>query len=140
MRNRSKIRPNFWDGPSIWEWHHLGASPSFWDWLGLSTLDGWWHEGYDGLNGWAIAPSAEGADPDAADAEQLYSLLEEEVVPAFFDRDERGVPPRYVAKMKHALHASGSRFTSRSMVQTYVRRSYAPALRGDDTGDDAPTA
>lgn len=106
----------------------------------LSTLDGWWHEAYDGLNGWAIAPSAEDADPDAADAEQLYSLLEEEVVPAYFDRDDRGVPPRWVAKMKHALHSAGARFTSRTMVQTYVRRYYAPALRGDDVGDDAPTA
>ena len=106
----------------------------------LSTLDGWWHEGYDGLNGWAIAPADEDVDADASDAEQFYSLLEEEVVPAFFDRDERGVPPRYVAKMKHALHTAGARFTSRTMVQTYVRRYYVPALRGEDAGDDAPTA
>lgn len=106
----------------------------------LSTLDGWWHEGYDGFNGWAIGPAAEGEDADAADAERLYGLLEEEVVPTFFDRDEHGVPRRWVAKMKHALHATGARFTARRMVQQYVRHYYAPALRGQTRGDDEPTA
>ena len=108
----------------------------------LSTLDGWWHEGYDGLNGWAIGPVDEDADADAdaADGEQLYRLLEEEVVPAYFDRDDRGVPVRWVAKMKHALHAAGARFTSRGMVQAYVRQYYVPALRGETSGDGAPTA
>ena len=106
----------------------------------LSTLDGWWHEGYDGLNGWAISPVDEEKDADAADAEQLYRLLEEEVVPAYFDRDADGVPLRWTQKMKHALHAAGARFTSRRMVQQYARQYYVPALRGETSGDDAPTA
>jgi starch phosphorylase len=109
----------------------------------LSTLDGWWHEGYDGLNGWALPPVNEEMDAgaaDAADAEQLYRLLEKEVVPAYFDRDDRGVPLRWTQKMKHALHVAGARFTSRRMVQQYTRQYYAPALRGESSGDDAPSA
>ena len=105
----------------------------------LSTLDGWWLEGYDGLNGWAISPTEEDEDADAADAEQMYRLLEEEVVPAYFDRDADGVPTRWTQKMKHALHTAGARFTSRRMVQQYVRQSYVPALRGEMPGDDAPS-
>ena len=105
----------------------------------LSTLDGWWHEGYNGLNGWAIAPT-DGDAADAADAEQLYGLIEKEIVPAYFERNEHGVPERWVSKMKNALYTAGERFTSRRMVQQYVRQYYVPALRGETSGDDAPTA
>lgn len=105
----------------------------------LSTLDGWWHEGYDGLNGWAISAADEDQDADASDAEQLYRLLEEEVVPAYFDVSSHGVPMRWTQKMKHALHATGARFTARRMLQQYVRQYYVPALRGERTVDDAPT-
>ncbi len=106
----------------------------------LSTLDGWWFEGYDGLNGWAIKPPPEGADPDEWDAEQFYALLENEVVPLFHDRDAHGVPHGWVAKMKHALKTVGERFTARRMVQQYVKTSYVPALRGQVEGDDPPSA
>jgi len=106
----------------------------------LSTLDGWWFEAYDGLNGWAIKPAPEGTDGDEWDAEQLYTLLEDEIVPLFYDRDARGVPVGWAAKMKHALKTVGERFTARRMVQQYVQQFYAPALRGDATGDDPPTA
>jgi starch phosphorylase len=106
----------------------------------LSTLDGWWFEAYDGLNGWAIKPVPEGSDGDEWDAEQLYTLLEDEIVPLFYDRDSRGVPTGWVAKMKHALKTVGERFTARRMVQQYVQSYYVPALRGDAAGDDPPTA
>ena len=106
----------------------------------LSTLDGWWFEAFDGLNGWAIKPAPEGGDGDEWDAEQLYTLLEDEIVPLFYDRDARGVPVGWVAKMKHALRTAGERFTARRMVQQYVQGYYAPALRGDATGDEPPTA
>ena len=106
----------------------------------LSTLDGWWFEAFDGLNGWAIKPAPEGGDGDEWDAEQLYTLLEDEIVPLFYDRDARGVPVGWVAKMKHALRTVGERFTARLMVQQYVQGYYAPALRGDVTGDEPPTA
>ena len=106
----------------------------------LSTLDGWWFEAYDGLNGWAIKPPPEGGDGDDWDAEQLYSLLEDEVVPLFYDRDPHGVPCGWVDKMKHALRTAGERFTARRMVQGYVSTYYAPGLRGDGPADDPPSA
>ena len=106
----------------------------------LSTLDGWWFEAYDGLNGWAIKPAPEGGEGDDWDAEQLYSLLEDEVVPLFYDRDQHGVPQGWVDKMKHALRTVGERFTARRMVQQYVKTYYAPALRAEAFVDDPPGA
>jgi starch phosphorylase len=110
----------------------------------LSTLDGWWSEGYDGLNGWAIPAPPAGAgteDVDAADARALYELLEAQVVPLFYDRDAQGVPRGWVEKMKHALRTAGARFTAQRMVRQYLLEYYAPALRGESaTPDDPPTA
>ena len=106
----------------------------------LSTLDGWWHEAYEGLNGWAIPPASTRATPDEWDAERLYRLLEEQVVPAFYTRDDSGVPTAWVQKMKHALRVAGQQFTARRMVMEYVRQSYGAAMRGDGTPDDPPTA
>src|SRR6266481_3452495 len=106
----------------------------------LSTLDGWWAEGYDGPNGWAIPPAPTGQDGDAADAEQLYRLLENEVVPLFYDRDAQGVPRGWVEKMRHALRTAGARFTAQRMVRDYVTEYYLPAMRGEQPADDPPTA
>jgi starch phosphorylase len=106
----------------------------------LGTLDGWWAEGYDGGNGWAIPAAPEGVDADAADAEHLYRLLEEAVVPLFYARDARDVPLGWVEKMKHALRVAGQRFTARRMVRQYVTECYAPTIKGQLPGDDPPTA
>ena len=106
----------------------------------LSTLDGWWHEAYEGLNGWAIPPGSTRATPDEWDAERLYRLLEEQVVPAFYTRDDRGIPTGWVQKMKHALRVAGQQFTARRMLMEYVQLSYAPAMRGDGGPDDPPAA
>src|SRR6266566_5143881 len=106
----------------------------------LSTLDGWWAEGYDGPNGWAIPPAPAGQDADAADAEQLYRLLEDEVVPLFHDRDAQGVPRGWVEKMRHALRTAGARFTAQRMMREYVTEYYLPAMRGEQPADDPPTA
>ena len=106
----------------------------------LSTLDGWWHEAYEGLNGWAIPPASTRATPDEWDAERLYRLLEEQVVPSFYTRDEQGIPGGWVQKMKHALRVAGQQFNARRMVTEYVRQSYAAAMRGDGGPDDPPTA
>lgn len=106
----------------------------------LSTLDGWWQEGYEGLNGWAIPPSATRATPDEWDAERLYRLLEEQVVPAFYARDDRGIPTGWVQKMKHAMRVAGQQFTARRMLEEYVRKSYDPAMRGNGAPDDPPVA
>ena len=81
-----------------------------------------------------------GQDVDAADAEQLYRLLETEVVPRFYERDAGGVPRRWVETMKHALRAAGARFTAQRMVREYVTEYYLPAMRGEPPADDPPTA
>jgi glycogen phosphorylase len=106
----------------------------------LSTLDGWWQEGYDGLNGWAISPVAEDEDADAADAEDFYRLLEEQIVPLYYTRNTQGTPLGWVEKMRHALRLAGSRFTARRMLRDYVQEYYAPAIHGEASGDDPPTA
>jgi glycogen phosphorylase len=104
----------------------------------LSVLDGWWSEGYTGQNGWAI-PATEG-DSDAVDAEQLYLLLEQQVVPLYYTRDARGIPLGWTEMMKHALRVAGQRFTAQRMVREYVTDYYVPAMRGDLSPDDQPTA
>ena len=106
----------------------------------LSTLDGWWQEGYDGLSGWAISPVAENEDADAVDAEDFYRLLEEQIVPLYYTRNAQGTPLGWVEKMRHALRLAGSRFTARRMLQEYVQEYYAPAIHGEASGDDPPTA
>ena len=106
----------------------------------LSTLDGWWAEGFNGENGWAIPKAeAEGDALDAADHEALFTLLEREVVPAYYERDERDLPPAWIKRMKQAAIVAGKAFTAGRMVMDYAERFYVPALRGVTEGDDAPT-
>ncbi|HEY3287209.1 MAG TPA: alpha-glucan family phosphorylase [Gemmatimonadaceae bacterium] len=108
----------------------------------LSTLDGWWEEGFNGHNGWAIAPEpGEGvAEDDAAAAGQLYDLLETAVVPMYYNRDVNGLPQRWIQVMRHALRAAGLRFNARRMLMEYVGDYYVPSMRGERTPDEAPTA
>ena len=105
----------------------------------LSTLDGWWQEGYDGLAGWAVPPTPEGEDVDAHDADKVYRLLEDQIAPLYYTRDSHGVPVGWVERMRHAVRLSGSMFTSQRMVTNYVQAYYAPALRQDRFTDDPPT-
>ena len=97
----------------------------------LSIGDGWWAEGFDGTNGWTIDGGVSGDDQgavDAADAAALYRLLEEEVVPAYYERDAAGVPHRWMAIVKQAIRTVAPRFAARRMVKEYVERMYAPAV------------
>src|SRR5262249_13576853 len=97
----------------------------------LSIGDGWWAEGFNGSNGWVIDGGLNGDNyeaVDAADAAALYRLLEEEVVPAFYDRDAQGVPRRWTAIVREAIRSIAPRFSARRMVKDYVERMYAPAL------------
>ena len=108
----------------------------------LSTLDGWWVEGYNERNGWALIPPTgpEGEDnPDGRDAEQLYRLLEETVVPLFYARDERNIPLGWVEKMKQSMRVAGRQFTARRMLRDYVTGYYLPAMQTDGS-DDPPSA
>src|SRR2546426_5413236 len=81
----------------------------------LSTLDGWWAEGYDGPNGWAIPPAPAGQDADAADARQVYHPLRDEGGPLFYERDAQGVARGGAGKMRHALRTAGARVTGQRM-------------------------
>jgi starch phosphorylase len=98
----------------------------------LSIGDGWWDEGFTGANGWLIDSGAPaGGDEEAADradAEALYRLLEDEIVPAFYDRDATGIPRRWLEVVREAIRTVGPRFSARRMVKQYVDMMYRPAL------------
>lgn len=106
----------------------------------VSTLDGWWAEGFTGLNGWAIPLAGPDEEADDVDMERLFTILEDEVVPRFYDRDARGIPVSWVTTMKQAIRTGGARFTARRMMQDYVHDYYAPAASGTAPDDDPPTA
>ena len=95
--------------------------------LNLSILDGWWMEGYDGSNGFAIGNGNDGAEVakiDALDAESLYRTLESEVVPLYYQRDEAGLPRQWIAMMKHAIQTLAPKYNSDRMVEEYARKIY----------------
>lgn len=100
--------------------------------LNLSIRDGWWDEWYDGENGWEI-PTADGlADEgrrDDLEAAALYDLLEHSVGPKFYDRDERGVPTRWVEMVRHTLQSLGPKVLASRMVRDYTQTYYAPAAQ-----------
>ncbi|MDO8680174.1 MAG: alpha-glucan family phosphorylase [Acidobacteriota bacterium] len=102
--------------------------------INLSIGDGWWAEGYCGANGWLIDGGSTGDDEamNAADAESLYRLLEEEVVPAFYERDAHGVPARWVHLVKQAIRTVMPNFSARRMGKDYAERMYAPAMAAAD--------
>jgi starch phosphorylase len=96
----------------------------------LSVGDGWWAEGFNGRNGWLIDSHPvpdDVAATDAADAASLYRLLEEQVVPAFYDRDERLVPRQWLQVVREAMRSNLPRFSARRMVKQYVNEMYTPA-------------
>jgi starch phosphorylase len=103
--------------------------------LNLSVLDGWWWEGYegngDGANGWEIdggAPEGEDdAAQDARHAHALYDLLEQQVIPLFYDRGDDGVPHGWLAMVKRSLRTNGPRFSAARMVEDYASSIYPPA-------------
>ena len=96
--------------------------------LHLSVLDGWWSEGFTGDDGWGIA-SPEGLDPDAQDrhdADELYSILERQAVPAFYERDSLGLPRAWLRRVKSSLMSLGPRFNTMRMLRDYTARVYSP--------------
>ena len=96
----------------------------------LSVLDGWWQEGYDGANGWPIPASLHLTDwqaQDAHDADQLYSILEQDVVPLFYMRDRDGIPRGWMQIVKDAIRTIAPQFCTRRMVKEYMELLYAPA-------------
>ena len=94
--------------------------------LNFSVLDGWWLEGYDGDNGFAIGDLAEvgDAEMDQRDAESMYRVLSEEVVARFYDRGADGLPHRWIAMMKRSIGTLAPQFSSDRMVSEYCERIY----------------
>ena len=98
--------------------------------LNLSELDGWWAEAYSPEVGWAIGDGREhGDDPswDATEAETLYALLEREVIPEFYARDERGIPHRWVARMRASMARLTPTFSANRVVRQYTDERYLSA-------------
>ena len=98
----------------------------------VSILDGWWDEGFNGTNGWAIGdrqPVGDEAEQDAADAGELYRLLEEEIVPRFFDREPNGLPAGWLKVMRASIGSALWQFSTSRMLSEYVDRLYLPAVR-----------
>jgi glycogen phosphorylase len=98
--------------------------------INLSVLDGWWDEGWTGDNGWAIGNREslqDEAAQDWADAMDLYRILEDEAVPEYYDRDESGIPVRWVERMRRSIGADLWQFSTTRMLHEYTERLYLPA-------------
>ncbi|HEX7009830.1 MAG TPA: alpha-glucan family phosphorylase [Phycisphaeraceae bacterium] len=98
--------------------------------LHCSILDGWWDEAYRNDIGWAIGRREEYANPQMADeveSRALYDLLEKEIVPMFYDRDEQSIPRRWVACMKRSIAALAPVYNTNRMVKEYAEKYYLPA-------------
>jgi starch phosphorylase len=112
--------------------------------LNLSELDGWWAEAWSPNVGWAIGDGLEhGDDPrwDAAEAERLYTLLEQEIVPAFYRRDATGIPPDWIIKMRESMARLTPEFSANRTVREYTGDYYikaADALEGRSKDNGAP--
>lgn len=99
--------------------------------LNCSVLDGWWAEGYDGFNGFAIGDGEEFQDiekHDEHDAEALYRVLEEEVIPAYYTTDDQGFRREWLERMKWGIISLGWRYNANRMVLDYMRHAYLPAV------------
>jgi starch phosphorylase len=100
--------------------------------LHLSVPDGWWHEGYNGKNGWVIGNRADASGAgkeDETDAESLYRLLEEKIVPLYYNRDVNGVPHDWINMVKESIVSIVPVFCARRMLKEYTERMYVPAAK-----------
>jgi starch phosphorylase len=100
--------------------------------INLSVLDGWWGEGYDGKNGWAIKPSPEYYDDyrrNQEESQTLYEILQDQVVPSYYKRNEMGYSSDWVKMAKHSIATLLPRFNSTRMVGEYVSRFYSSAAK-----------
>jgi len=102
--------------------------------LNFSIMDGWWREGYNGSNGWAIGEDKDYDDPNLQDEEDLASLydtLEKEIIPLYYDqRTIDNLPVEWVRKIKESIRTLAPRFTMRRMVREYIKELYLPIMRG----------
>ena len=99
--------------------------------LNLSVLDGWWDEAYTPQVGWAIGEGNVRHDPerDALEAEQLYEILEQQIIPEFYDRDQEGIPQAWTHRVRASMSKLTAHFSSNRMVREYVEQTYIPAAK-----------
>ena len=101
--------------------------------LNFSELDGWWAEAYSPEVGWAIGDGKEhGEDPewDAAEAEAMYTLLEREVIPEFYERDEKGLPSKWLGRARESMARLTPEFSATRSIREYTEDHYLPAASG----------
>ncbi len=112
--------------------------------LNFSVLDGWWREGYNGANGWAIGDETDYESPekqDALDAASLYDVLENEIIPLYYNkRTSDGLPGEWIARVKENMRTLIPEFSMRRMVKEYADRLYMPAWEAEDSPEKAPVA
>ena len=97
--------------------------------LNLSILDGWWREGYDGTNGFAIGEDAHASsveEQDKVDSANLYKVLTQDVIPVFFQRDAQGIPRQWIQRIRRAVVTLVPQFTTARMVREYTEKYYLP--------------
>ena len=97
--------------------------------VNCSILDGWWAEGYDGTNGWAIGTNAtynSYDEQDKADSNSLYHLLENKIIPAYYNQDSRGVSEEWLTLMKNSIKTTGGKYSTSRMVIDYISELYMP--------------
>ncbi len=101
--------------------------------LNLSVLDGWWAEAWEPGLGWAIGDDHDdiaGGDRDQADTERLYAVIEQEVVPAFYDRDLSGLPRAWLQRMRRSMASLTPAYATTRMIREYLSKAYVPAAEG----------
>jgi glycogen phosphorylase len=99
--------------------------------LNLSVPDGWWPEGYNGANGWTISDESISWTPeqeDQRDSTAIYELLEQEIIPLYYERDRNGIPHRWLERVRNAMETISPQFSARRMVKDYVETMYMPLL------------
>jgi starch phosphorylase len=109
--------------------------------LHISILDGWWAEAYDGTNGFAIGNGEIHVDQevqDQRDHEALFRLLEDVIVPMYYDKDQRGVPLRWLRRMMRSIETLSWRFNADRMLMDYTRNCYLPAAGANTALMPAP--
>lgn len=99
--------------------------------LNFSIPDGWWREGYNGINGWIIGSEKDQSDPeaqDAFDAESLYKTLEDQIIPLYYDRGPNNIPVEWLTRVKGSIKTLAPRFSLRRMLKEYTEEMYLPSL------------
>jgi starch phosphorylase len=97
--------------------------------VNMSILDGWWREGYDGTNGFAVGEDSQPdsvEEQDRLDSDNLYRTLTEQVIPMFFDRDEQGIPRKWIKMIRRVMSTLVPQFSTDRMVKEYTEKYYLP--------------